>query len=356
MNLFPPSQLLTQAPIASCFGCLPLERVTLPLHFEHDVIDADQILPRSLQFQLGRASAGFVLRDPGRLFEQLAPIRGSGTEDLADLPLLDHRVGLDPDSRIHHQILNIAQAADLTVDEIFTLAGAVQAAPYLDVSRDDRRRIQIILFCGDGDMREALLVTPMAVPITPCTRHGRRHLCQIQPNFRRRGRLSRIAPAENDVFHAVATQAFRALLAQHPGNGVDDVALATPVRTDNRRDTAVERQLRTFRKALEARDLEVLETHRFLFCTASSPSRAAAATARTAKQPPDEVFGHLAPSSGWDRSGYRLALLSPSPAAHIRRRLRTDAESSRLDRPRTRLSDRMRPLGPAKRWQDHKVR
>jgi hypothetical protein len=59
----------------------------------------------------------------------------------------------------------------------------------------------------------------------------------------------------------LAAQALGALLAEHPRDRVDNVALAASVGTDDRRDAGVEGKLRPFRKALEAGDFETIQTH-----------------------------------------------------------------------------------------------
>src|SRR4029453_2931974 len=84
---------------------------------------------------------------------------------------------------------------------------------------------------------------------------------EFQPHFRRTGRLSGVAAAEYDVLHSIATQALGALLPKHPRQGIHHVALAAPIRPDNRRDAVIECQFRSIRKTLEARDLEALKPH-----------------------------------------------------------------------------------------------
>src|ERR1700674_1641129 len=84
---------------------------------------------------------------------------------------------------------------------------------------------------------------------------------ELQPHFGGSGRLARVAPAEDDVFHLVAAQALRALLPHYPRDGVGDVALAAPVRADDGGHALVEGQLRTIGKRFEAVDLETLKAH-----------------------------------------------------------------------------------------------
>src|ERR1044072_9342386 len=40
-------------------------------------------------------------------------------------------------------------------------------------------------------------------------------------------------PLENDILHFTATEVLYALFAQHPGNGVSDVAFAAAIRSDD---------------------------------------------------------------------------------------------------------------------------
>ena len=50
-------------------------------------------------------------------------------------------------------------------------------------------------------------------------------------------------PLEDHVLHALAAQALGALLAEHPRDGVDDVALAAAVGADDGGDAGVEGEL-----------------------------------------------------------------------------------------------------------------
>src|SRR5688572_27034079 len=77
-----------------------------------------------------------------------------------------------------------------------------------------------------------------------------------QTHFRGGARLSRIAAAEDDVFHPVAAKALGALLAKHPRDRVGDVALAAAVRTDDGGYPLIEGKLRPVGERLEAMDFE----------------------------------------------------------------------------------------------------
>src|SRR6266496_4038457 len=80
----------------------------------------------------------------------------------------------------------------------------------------------------------------MAVAVVPgaffgkCgTGHAFQDAAEPQPHFRRRRRLARVAAAEDHVFHPLAAQAFGALLAHDPRDGVGDVALSAAVGPDD---------------------------------------------------------------------------------------------------------------------------
>ena len=61
---------------------------------------------------------------PGGLFDDGAAVGGLAAEDLPDAPLLDDGVGLGAEARAHEDVLNVAQAAELAVQQIFAFAGA----------------------------------------------------------------------------------------------------------------------------------------------------------------------------------------------------------------------------------------
>src|SRR5262249_48640721 len=64
--------------------------------------------------------------DPGSLFDDGAAIVRLAAENLADASLLDNSVGFRSQAGAHEDVLNVAQAAELAVQQIFALAGAEQ--------------------------------------------------------------------------------------------------------------------------------------------------------------------------------------------------------------------------------------
>src|SRR2546425_519717 len=72
---------------------------------------------------------------------------------------------------------------------------------------------------------------------------------------------ARLAAREDHVLHRGPAQALDALLAQHPGDRVGDVALPAAVGADDARDPPLERELLLVAEALEPDDLHRLQTH-----------------------------------------------------------------------------------------------
>ena len=296
-HLLPPPQLVAQLPIAPRLRRLALERAALLVDFEDDVVDAGQVLLAASSFSSADAAAGLVLGDAGRFLDQLAPIGRAGAEDQPDLALLDDRVGLGAEAGVHQQIVDVAQAADLAVDQVFAVARSVQPPRDLDFARD--RLNQLIGLAGRDmpvaiavhaavpvpiamrlERAVAVLVAVMAVEVVPVGGAfalvtvglpvfiGKRRAAQdlqdaaeTQPDFGRGRRLARVAAVEDDVLHLLAAQALGALLAHHPRDGVGDVALAAAVGPDDGGDAFVEGQFRAVGERFEAVDFESFKTH-----------------------------------------------------------------------------------------------
>ena len=135
-HFLPAAQLIAQALIPPRLRRLASQRAALLLDFEDDVVDAREVLLRGFELQFGGAAARLVLRDARRLLDQSTPIGWTRTEDHPDLALLDDGVGFRAEAGVHQQIVDVAQPAHVTVDEVFALAGAIQAARDFDFPRD----------------------------------------------------------------------------------------------------------------------------------------------------------------------------------------------------------------------------
>jgi hypothetical protein len=110
------------------FGGLALERVHLAGDFFEYVVNAGEILLGGFQAQLGEALLGFEAGDSGGFFDDGAAVVRLGAEQLTDAFLADDCVGFRAEAGAHEDVLNIAQAAELAVEEVFAFAGAEKAA------------------------------------------------------------------------------------------------------------------------------------------------------------------------------------------------------------------------------------
>src|ERR1019366_8133691 len=118
------AQLVADGGESFSLGGLALERVHLARDFFKDVVDASQVLLGALEAQLGEAFAILEASDAGSFFNDGAAVVRLGAEELADALLADDCVALGAKAGAHEDVLNVAQAAELAVDQVFTLAGA----------------------------------------------------------------------------------------------------------------------------------------------------------------------------------------------------------------------------------------
>ena len=243
-QLLPVTQLVAQPLVPARFRGLSLERAELLFELEDDVFQAREVLRRGLELELGCAAPRLVLGDAGGFLYELAPVRRSRAEDHPDLALLDDGVGLGAQACVHQELVHVAQPADLAVDEIFALARSIQPPRHFDGARNRRRVVFQRVDRGDKRHRATGLC--------------QKHVAQAQTHLGSTRGLSRIAAVEDHVFHPVAAKALGALFAQHPGDGVGDVALAAPVWPDDSGDAAIEREVRSIRERFEAGDFKLL--------------------------------------------------------------------------------------------------
>ena len=184
-------------------GALDLvgEQVAGALHLGNDRIHLRHVGAGVVQLALRLGGARPVAGDAGGLFEHLPPLLRLGGEQHVDAALLHHRVGVLADPGVEKYLAQVAQPHRLTIDEILALAGAVQAAPQLDL--------------GDVHRQRAIIVV------------------QYQRDFRYGNAAATLGTAEDHIVHALRAQRAGVLLAEHPANGVHDIALAAAVRSHN---------------------------------------------------------------------------------------------------------------------------
>src|SRR5215217_2186730 len=188
-----------------------------------------QLRPLERQAALGLLLALAVLEDPGRLFDDRPALLGAGVEHRVDLTLADDHVLLAADTGVGQQILDVEQAARHLVDGVLALAAAEQGAAHRHLAELD----------GQDPGR----VVDRQADLGPAER-------------RAGGRAG-----EDDVVHLLAADRAGRLRSEDPGNGVDDVGLAGPVRADDHGDARFELHRRALGERLEALEGEALQEH-----------------------------------------------------------------------------------------------
>src|SRR6202022_1733659 len=122
------AHLVANLGVAAGFGGLTLQGAKLFFDFDDDVVYAGEIHLGGFELGFGEAFLGLELGDAGGFFGDGAALHGFGGENEADAALLDDGVGIGAETDAHEHFLDVTQASDAAVDEIFALAGAVEAA------------------------------------------------------------------------------------------------------------------------------------------------------------------------------------------------------------------------------------
>ena len=203
------------------------EHVAGTLDLGDDRFDLVHVAPRLVQLALGFQPAGAGAGDAGGFFEHLAPLFRLGREHQIDPTLLHDRVGVLAHAGVQKQLTHIAQPHRLTVHQVLAFARPVQPAAQFDLGDVDRQRLIVVL--------------------------------QYQRDFCHSHATAILGSAEDHVFHSFGTQRARVLLAESPTNGVDDIALATAVGANDRRDAGSKVYDGPLRKRFEAEQLDSFE-------------------------------------------------------------------------------------------------
>ncbi len=256
-----------------------------------------------------RRFLGLEAGDAGGFFDDGAAVLRLGGEELADALLADDGVGLAAEAGAHEDVLDVAEAADFAVEEVFGVAGAEEAAGDGELAgadggaaelaaadlEDDAGRLPGCARRGWVAVGGSLGSSPSrmvpgwasatassvswraarGVRLVPVGDSWRsRWRCRwrrgvvvavvdlgVDKGERDLGHAGGFAVAgagEDDVFHLEAAQALGGLLAEHPGDGVGDVGLAAAVGPDDGGDAlAGELDLGAVAEGLEAEDLEL---------------------------------------------------------------------------------------------------
>ena len=120
------AQLFAHRGIALRLRRLALQAVHLPRDLFKDVVHARQILFRAFQAQLRQPLLGLEARNAGGLFDNGSALIGLRAQQLPDAFLPDDGVALRSQARAHENVLNVAQPAELAVQQVLAFAGAEQ--------------------------------------------------------------------------------------------------------------------------------------------------------------------------------------------------------------------------------------
>ena len=135
-----------------------------------------------------------MFENAGGLLDECAPLLWLGLEDLRELSLADDHVHLAADARVGEQFLDVHEPGAVPVDLVLGGTVAVHASRQRDLGVVDRQ-------CAVGVVQ------------------GQGHLGATE-------RLFADGAGEDDVLHLPASQRLGAVLAHHPGQGVDDVGFS----------------------------------------------------------------------------------------------------------------------------------
>ncbi|GBC87521.1 hypothetical protein HRbin12_01531 [bacterium HR12] len=208
---------------------LLLQRLQLAPQLGEDVLEPEEILLEPGELPLGPFLPFAVLGDTGGLLDEAPAVLGPSREDLLELPLGDDRVEGPADAALGEELLDVEEPDDLPADPVLRLARPEDRAADLDL----RHR--------HGDEPGRVVDDEL-------------HLGHAE------GRPGG-APREDHVRHLPAAERARALFAEHPADGVDQVRLAAPVGPDDDADAGAELEDGLVREALEASDLERAQEH-----------------------------------------------------------------------------------------------
>jgi hypothetical protein len=170
-----------------------------------------------------------VLEDAGGLLDERAAVLGLGVQHRVEPALAHDDVHLAADAGVAEQLLDVEQAAGVAVDLVLARAVAEHAAGDRDLGVLDREGAVVVV-------------------------DRERHLGAAQ-------RRPAGGAGEDDVLHLSAAQRLGALLAEDPGDGVDDVGLAGAVGAHHTGDARLQAQRRGGGEGLEALDRQALEVH-----------------------------------------------------------------------------------------------
>ena len=180
---------------------LPFDLAEAALDFGDDILEPSEILPGVLEFELSFVLSLLVPGDSSGFLDEDSPVGGSGREHLADPALLDDGVVPGAETDGQEFVRHIHEACDLAVEAV--LRGTRAIDPPADLHPAPARRpVAVVGLELDGDLGGA-------------------------------GRGPAAGAVEDHVAHVLQAHERRALFAEDPQQGVDDVRLAAAVGPDD---------------------------------------------------------------------------------------------------------------------------
>src|SRR5205823_11700856 len=104
---------------------LLLERLQPPAELARQILEAKQVALHPGQLPLRPLPATAVLRDPGRLLDELAPLLRPSRENLVQGALADDGMKRPSHARVGEQLLDVEKPAWPSAEPVLALARAV---------------------------------------------------------------------------------------------------------------------------------------------------------------------------------------------------------------------------------------
>ena len=170
-----------------------------------------------------------MFEDSGRLLDEPSAVLRACFEHFVKLALADDDVHLAPHARVRKELLDVEQPAGRAVDRVLRSPAAEKRS-------------------GDRHFRVVDRQNPVGVV------DRERDLGPAESRTLGRSR-------EDDVGHVASAEILRSLFSHHPGQRVDDVGLAGPVRADDAVDARLEPQSGGGREGFEPSERQSLQVH-----------------------------------------------------------------------------------------------
>ena len=209
--------------VALGFFRLAFQCFQLIVDLEQKIFDACQVLLGGIQLQLCLFLSRFVNGDACCLFQHAPTGIVFVLDDVVHHSQFHDRVAVGAHARIQEQVDDVLQPALYIVEAVFALPAFVKAA-------------------GDGHGTEFRWQQVFGV-------------LERQADFRHSARVPGLGTVEHQAIQILASKVADFMFADHPADGIHDIAFAAAVGTDNARNSFVKIDDSLIRKTLEPLDL-----------------------------------------------------------------------------------------------------